>query len=211
MKKVIARTKNGKMLKIGTDEKDAKWYFLSDAVVEYVASGIKNGDEVTIKYEAKDGKSTINYITKGKGESQQSKPTPTETKTPTYTCEVCGKELKDDKYKKCYECNAKKVSNPKETTQPSTKDEPQYKCIDCGARLKDNKYKKCYTCNQKNPVKTYDSSPTGTARDNLIKREAIGHMTSRSLISLQGHVDPDNIHEIIKKLYTTYLTLIDEK
>jgi len=85
-----------------------------------------------------------------------------------------------------------------------------YKCEDCGAPLKDNKYKKCYTCNKKNPVSGYKGE-SGTTKDNLIKREAIGHMASRSLVALQGHVDPNNIHDIIKKLYTTYLNLIDNK
>jgi len=211
MSKIIAKSRNGKMLKIGTDEKDATWYFLAESVVKFVETGIKIGDEVTIKYNQSGGKATINYITKGKGESQQSKPASTETKSTGFTCEECGAELKDGKYKKCYTCNQKKKVGGYDKSSPTETKINEYFCEDCGAKLKDDKYKKCYTCNQKKPVGGYDKPATGTSKDNLIKREAIGHMVSRSLISLQGHVEPNNIHSLIKEIYATYLKLIDEK
>lgn len=41
-----------------------------------------------------------------------------------------------------------------------------------------------------------------------IKRQAIGHMVSRSLIALQGHVDLSNIEKTATSLYKTYQTLV---
>lgn len=40
-----------------------------------------------------------------------------------------------------------------------------------------------------------------------IRKQAVGHMTSRTLISLQGHVTPENVIELIDKLYTKYLDI----
>jgi len=41
-----------------------------------------------------------------------------------------------------------------------------------------------------------------------IKRQAIGHMTSRALISMQGFIDPNNVKEITRKLYALYQELV---
>ena len=43
----------------------------------------------------------------------------------------------------------------------------------------------------------------------FIKRQAIGHMVSRALIALQGQVDLTNIDSVIKQLYTTFKTEVD--
>ena len=68
--RVIAFSKNGAMLKIGEDEKTAKWYFLTDAVRDYVSKNIKRGDNVDIRYDTNDGKYTITYISKNGGATQ---------------------------------------------------------------------------------------------------------------------------------------------
>lgn len=54
----------------------------------------------------------------------------------------------------------------------------------------------------KQEVKTYGKSPE---EQNSIKRQAIGHMVSRSLIALQGQVDINNILSIIDTLYDKYV------
>ena len=91
----------------------------------------------------------------------------------------------------------------------STPDNEKPKCSDCGKELKDAKYEKCYTCNEKNPSKKgkkgYGKSPEV---QESIKRQAIGHMTSRTLIALQGHVNPNNIQEIAASLYKKYQELV---
>ena len=43
---------------------------------------------------------------------------------------------------------------------------------------------------------------------NSIKRQAIGHMTSRTLIGLQGIVHPDNVEELMEKVYKKYVELV---
>jgi len=41
-----------------------------------------------------------------------------------------------------------------------------------------------------------------------IKRQAIGHMVSRSLIALQGQVDVNNIQKVAEELYKKYQELV---
>jgi len=70
-----------------------------------------------------------------------------------YACEKCGKELKDGKFKKCYECNIAAKAAPAVEEVKSEVATTGFKCVDCGAALKDDKYTKCWECNKKNPVK----------------------------------------------------------
>ena len=53
--------------------------------------------------------------------------------------------------------------------------------------------------------KTYGKTPE---EQDSIKRQAIGHMTSRTLIALQGQVNPDNIEDIMVRLYKKYQILV---
>lgn len=104
--KVLAKAKNGKMLKLGTSEQDAKWYFLGEKVIKFAESlkSGKDGDMVDVKYTKSNGEYTITYITKGTGQAENEALVQEEGK---FYCEDCKKELKDDKYKKCYACNQK--------------------------------------------------------------------------------------------------------
>lgn len=82
-------------------------------------------------------------------------------------------------------------------------------CSDCGVEVKDAKYTKCYACNQKNPAsKSKGASGRSPEVNESIKRQAIGHMTSRSLIALQGHVDPNNLAGIAETLYKKFQELV---
>ncbi len=198
MKVIAVTSKNGGMFKIGEGEQDAVWYFLSEKVAKYAMDNIKKGDEVSIKSFTKSGKKTITYITNGTTDVEESK---VDKPSAEFVCEDCGYELKDGKYKKCYKCNQKK---------PAAKEDPtKFVCTDCGQEMKDGKYKKCYTCNQKNPAPKsgsgYGKSPEVQAS---IKRQAIGHMTSRTMIALQGHIDPNNIQEQIRAIYALYVELV---
>ena len=78
----------------------------------------------------------------------------------------------------------------------------KYACEDCGIELKDGRYKKCYKCSQKS------SNKKTQAVQDSIKRQAIGHMTSRTLIALQGHVDPNTITDLMKTIYQIYVELV---
>lgn len=63
--KIIAKSKNGKMLKIGDDDKTAKWLFMTEPVQDFVNKNtIVVGDEVEFQQENKNGSFTITNITK---------------------------------------------------------------------------------------------------------------------------------------------------
>lgn len=151
----LTRPDNKKrMIKVYTDDTDktGTWYSCSDAVYGFVDKNFKEGDSVALQTD----KDIVVKVTKGEGAVQE-----TQT-TPKFVCEDCGKELKDDKYKKCYTCNKK---------APKTSTGGAYKSPEV---------------------------------QESIRKQAIGNMTSRSLISLQGQVDVNAIHEVIKALYKTY-------
>lgn len=81
-------------------------------------------------------------------------------------------------------------------------------CEDCGKALKDAKYKKCYTCNKKNPSKSGGSYGKTPEVQESIKRQAIGHMVSRTLIALTGQIDRNSVTEVMEVLYKHYQELV---
>lgn len=78
-----------------------------------------------------------------------------------------------------------------------------YVCADCGAKLKDNSYETCYKCSMIRREKE-NTSPEGMDKQKSIRAQAIGNMVSRSLISLQGTFDINNIGTVIDSLYEHY-------
>ena len=65
---------------------------------------------------------------------------------------------------------------------------------------------------QASEIKTAEKKSTWTpktAEENAsIKRQAIGHMTSRSLIALQGQISVDNIETVAEKVYRKFVELV---
>lgn len=57
------------------------------------------------------------------------------------------------------------------------------------------------------PAKTY-SYGESPEEQNTIKRQAIMHATSRSLVSLQGFINLDNIEAVSERLYKHYERLV---
>lgn len=120
------------------------WYNIDNEAKEAYEK-IKKEDTITITYYKKNVSNYVIALVIGASE------------TPKTKCEVCGKELKNSKYKKCYDCN--KASPKKEENKAETQ-EGEFKCEDCGAIMKTNKYKKCFICNKKSPRKTaYKTDP----------------------------------------------------
>jgi len=64
MAKLFARSKNGKMLKIGDSPEGSKWYFMTDAVINFFEGKFNNGDEVVIETTQQNGSAYITKITK---------------------------------------------------------------------------------------------------------------------------------------------------
>ena len=107
--KIVCKKSDNKAVKLS----DNNWYNLNDVVIPYLEKANK-GDEVVLTFEKKGVSRYVSKLVVGG--------TVTETETASSTgfaCEVCGKELKDDKYKVCYTCN-KKGAKPKSTYKSSS-------------------------------------------------------------------------------------------
>jgi len=108
--KILAKKGDNKAFKLSDDN----WYNLNDNVVPYLEK-LSKGDEIIVTYEKK---GVSRYVSKLTGANAVVEPKK-ETTSTGFACEVCGKELKDDKYKTCYTCNkkgaAKSIATDKET------------------------------------------------------------------------------------------------
>jgi hypothetical protein len=117
--KILAKKGDNKAFKLD----DGNWYNLNDNVIPYLEK-MNKSDEVVVTYEKKGVSRYVSKLT--------SASTAVEIKTETisttgYVCNVCGKEMKDDKYKTCFVCN-KKGLKPKEEVKTEVKKE--YKSYD---------------------------------------------------------------------------------
>lgn len=151
--KILCKKSDNKAFKMGDN-----WYNINDNVIP-ILEKINKGDFVTIEYEKKGVSRYVSNLSSG---DSTPKSTTSQKETPTgFNCSVCGKTLKDGKYKKCYECNSSKAEKKEEPKKEST---TGFTCEDCGAELKDDKYKKCYKCGKKSfKTNSYDN-PEKTAQ-----------------------------------------------
>jgi len=122
--KILAKKSDNKAFKAS----DNNWYNLNDNVVSTLEK-MSKGDEVTVTFEKKGTSRYVSNLT--------SAGVVVETKTESatgYVCEVCGKALKDGKYKKCFTCNksgaVKKETATAETKTPEPYVKKEYKSFD---------------------------------------------------------------------------------
>lgn len=114
----IAKTEGKNMLKIDIPEGSGIWAFCSPEVKAYAKKTFKEGDEVELQYEQKNGGYYITFIKRpGSSSTSETKKTAPQSK---FVCEDCGKALKDGTYKKCYTCNQKKPSSSEEKDKSSS-------------------------------------------------------------------------------------------
>jgi len=111
--KILARKSDNKALKLSDDN----WYNMNDAVIASLEKASK-GDEVVLTYEKKGMSRYVSKLLVGGAESETEE-VKTESST-GFACAVCGKELKDGKFKVCFICN-KKGLKPKSTSGESPK------------------------------------------------------------------------------------------
>jgi hypothetical protein len=106
--KILAKKGDNKAFKLD----DNNWYNLNDPVIPFLEKMAK-GDEVIVTFEKK---GTSRYVSKLTSANASASVTQTEQKESTtgFACEICGKELKDDRFKKCFTCN-KSGATKKET------------------------------------------------------------------------------------------------
>lgn len=108
------------LLKLEFDDGAEKWAETNQTVYNYASKAFEEGDVIGIDYREKNGQVFVDRVNKdGKVTKISDSEAPVaeeKEKTQTSgkpTCADCGKELKDDKYKKCYTCNQK---NPVESS-----------------------------------------------------------------------------------------------
>jgi hypothetical protein len=98
--KIICKKSDNKAFKLGDN-----WYNVNDNVIPDLTK-MNKGDDVIVTYEQKN---TSRYVSKlVSSASAQSN----NTNTTGFVCEVCGKALKDDKFKKCFMCNKSGATKP---------------------------------------------------------------------------------------------------
>lgn len=184
-------------LKIILDSGEETWADTTEAVYNFAKSNFTDGEECGFEYTEKDGKYNVSKIIKGGTSTKTATP-----ETPKYTCVDCGKELKDDKYKKCYACNKK---SPSTTTTNHT-------CSDCGKALKDDKYPKCYECNKKNPApKTASKSSYGNPTpDEATRKNKLSVLSSvaTAMTTLTGQIG--DVNTLVEHMKVGYKELYKE-
>jgi len=96
--KILAKKGDNKAFKLD----DGNWYNLNDNVIPSLEK-LNKGDEVVVTFEKKGVSRYVSKLT-GAGATETLKTEVRESAT-EFACEVCGKELKDGKFKKCFMCN----------------------------------------------------------------------------------------------------------
>jgi hypothetical protein len=79
MMKLFKKSANGKMVQLGEDTKTASWYYVTDKVKDVLPS-LKEGEEITIKFEKRGGSNYLLFMAKGKvdvpAETKKEEPKP---------------------------------------------------------------------------------------------------------------------------------------
>jgi hypothetical protein len=96
---IVCKKSDNKAFK-GSDD---SWYNLNDNVIPCLEK-MNKGDKITIEYTKKGVSRYVSKLTSA-GAVETETETPKSVSSTGYACEVCGKELKDGKFKKCFMCN----------------------------------------------------------------------------------------------------------
>ena len=187
---IICKKADNKAFKLGEN-----WYNVNDPAIPYLEK-MSKGDMITVTYEKKGTSRYVSKLTGGQTEQAEE----SQSSTTGFHCEVCGKALKDDKFKKCYTCNKSGATKKEESSETSTS---EFTCEDCGKALKDGKYKKCYTCGKKSPKSntSYDN-PEKTAQ--IQRGNALN--AAGAVASSQQFADPDTAQQFTLMLAESFLT-----
>jgi hypothetical protein len=105
---------------------DGNWYNLNAPVIPYLEK-MNKGDEVVVEFEKK---GVSRYVSKLVSASAARVEAPVEEKKKSstgYACEVCGKELKNGKFKKCYTCNKSGATKKEDSKSTPTEVKKEYK------------------------------------------------------------------------------------
>ena len=126
--KVTNKSKTNKGLQFEGQE---GWFSVPEKLVTF-AEKINKGDTVEVTYIKKGVFKNVVYLSATTTQVKTEEPKETPKTTTGFNCTVCGAELKDGKYKKCFNCNKKAKESPVEekkepvtTTGTQVFDEPQ--------------------------------------------------------------------------------------
>jgi hypothetical protein len=153
------KAKNGKGFLLNGYEE----WFNADEKAELILAKIDEGTEVEVTF-FKKGVNRIVTLIKIVGGAMS------EAKTEAgFKCEVCGKELKDGKFKKCFMCN-KKGATKKEEPKETEKKGPYTNCAICGKELKGKgvNYPNCWDCKDK---ESKEETKTEAVAEQPVKKE----------------------------------------
>lgn len=182
--KLWAKSKNGKMLKVGDVSETSKWFFMTTEVIAEVGN-FNVGDDVTIETKSEAGSEFITKMTKGSGLSHPTASkgvTSTQPKTPPPAPPV-----------------AQGITTGAKPDVGVTPQKAGY--LPKEEWIAQQKAKGLWNDSPKSLDKGADTNAS-------IKRQAIGNMTSRAMISMQGVITPDNMEEIAEKLYKKFQELV---
>jgi DNA-directed RNA polymerase subunit RPC12/RpoP len=173
-------------------KEDENWYNINNDVIPVLEKLSKN-DEIMVTYEQKGVVRQVSKIV-----TANVVQAPITNPGSGYKCSVCGKELKDGNYKKCFECNKSGAVKP---TTPAP--ETGFKCETCGAPLKNDKYKKCFKCGKKGKSfggNSFYGSPEDIAGKEMgcVLGAAGAAASGRPFINEQGKEDPEQAAQWIR-------------
>jgi hypothetical protein len=111
--KLVKKSKTNKGILL---EGNDAWFSVAEKLISFVEK-LNIGDSIEVTYIKKGTFQNVIGIYPAKEEVKEE---PKEKKGTGFSCTECGAELKDDKYKKCYNCNKKAKENP-----PTEEKEPE--------------------------------------------------------------------------------------
>ena len=187
--KVTNKSKTNKGLQFEGQE---GWFSVPEKLVTF-AEKINKGDTVEVTYIKKGVFKNVVYLSATTTQVKTEEPKETPKTTTGFNCTVCGAELKDGKYKKCFNCNKKAKESPVEekkepvtTTGTKVFDEP----------VKEEK-QKWTPGNYNNPEKTAQIQ-----RGNALNAAAA--VVSNSNIQLEDK-SPEALAEVTKLIADLFL------
>lgn len=178
--KLFAKSPNGKMIKVGEDSATASFHFITEEVKKVIGDFNIN-DEVTVTIKNENGNKFITSIVKGSA-------SPAPVLKPISSSPTTGSTMNSGNgFNKPAPINNPPINAPKAPYLPREEWEAKMKA--------EGKW------NSDKPALSSDVNSS-------IKRQAIANATSRTIVGMNGTVTPENVIEVIEKIYNKYVELV---
>jgi hypothetical protein len=183
--KLVKKSKTNKGILL---EGNDAWFSVAEKLISFVEK-LNIGTLIEVTYIKKGTFQNVIGIYPAKESTEKEEPKIEEKKGTGFSCTECGAELKDDKYKKCYNCNKKAKENP----PPEEKEPEKTKIFDEPEKVK----KEWVPGNYNNPEKTAQIQ-----RGNALNAAAA--VVSNSSIQLEDK-SPEALAEVTKVIAVLFL------